>query len=131
MSHDQVSKHCHGCGRTQDNVADLHPTERGPLCRLCVTDPDPRGRWLARWPAHCKTCEGWGGSTFYESHGFTHGPAEAIFEPCPDCVDHEVPHCGRCSFPLTVMDDDSVDHCGACGWNLDDGAPDVDFPFDD
>lgn len=77
--------------------------------------------WKARWPNHCHTCGGWGGSSFWQSHPYGMGSAsEAVFEPC-DALSEL--HCHRCGEPGLQEDTDGP--CMFCGWNADDGSPDA------
>lgn len=83
-----------------------------------VRDCEQENReWEAKWPAHCKDCGGWGGSTHYEMHGFNYGPGEQIFDVCEATT-----HCHRCG--QDGLDDDLDGPCKFCGWNYDDGLRD-------
>lgn len=76
--------------------------------------------WAAKWPHHCKKCNGWGGSSFTEMHGFTHGSGEVLFDVCDD---GEPTLCHRCG--AHGMQEDGTGPCKECGWNYDDGMPEV------
>jgi len=91
-----------------------------------------RDEWKAKWPNYCRDCDGWGGSTFYESHGLP-GPAERLIEPC-ECVMAETdgpqkcPRCGELS-----LDNDGSGPCNNCTWDYDDGLIEEfdEEPFED
>jgi hypothetical protein len=75
--------------------------------------------WRARWPKHCTKCGGWGGFTFYESHGMP-GPGEQMFDEC--CAHDDLRTCHRCS-ELGLQEDGSG-ACSHCGWVYgEDGDP--------
>lgn len=75
--------------------------------------------WAARWPHHCPQCQGWGGSSYTEMHGFNYGSGETLFDPC-DHLPIEVCHrCGQAG----MTEDDGAGPCSYCGWNYDDGMP--------
>lgn len=75
--------------------------------------------WRTKWPNHCKSCGGWGGSAYTEMHGFKGGSGETIADPCGALPETA---CHRCGAPdgLTA---DSEGPCRHCGWNFDDGDP--------
>ena len=80
--------------------------------------------WRKRWPVHCRSCHGYGGTVYYESHGFAGGGSEQIWESCYDCLEHEEqPHCPRCAYPITDEDPTDGVPCEACGWTYQDGEP--------
>lgn len=78
--------------------------------------------WIKRWPHYCTQCNGWGGSSYEESHGFRGGGTETIFEPCDA---EPISKCHRCGAP-GGLDEEGDGPCCACGWNYDDGVPEVD-----
>lgn len=73
--------------------------------------------WRDKWPNHCKQCHGWGGFSFYQSHG--PGPSEQMFDTC-DAYDN-FHRCHRCGELGLTADGDGP--CSHCGWNYDDGDP--------
>lgn len=77
--------------------------------------------WKAKWTGYCRSCSGWGGHVFYESHGFAGGGAEQMVDPCAHCIGADDPKCGRCGAAMTIEDAEEGNPCGACGWNMDDG----------
>ena len=79
--------------------------------------------YAKRWTLHCRFCDGWGGATYFESHGLPYG-AEAIFDVCDACQLGEIARCSRCSYPLALDEhgDMSETPCQACGWDFDDRA---------
>jgi hypothetical protein len=76
------------------------------------------GGWQRKWPHYCRICGGWGGHTFYESHGLP-GPAERLFDPCETVPSVET--CHRCW--CEGLDEEGNGPCKFCGWNYDDGLP--------
>jgi len=74
--------------------------------------------WDQKWPDHCKSCNGWGGSVFYENHGLP-GVGEAMFDECGAIEDLTICHrCGKHG-----LNEDGEGPCSECGWNYDDGKP--------
>lgn len=77
-----------------------------------------RAAWRARWPHHCRACEGRGGA------GESYDPSPAglslgagwLYDwyPCESCV--EAGRCPRCA-ARTMADDGDCDTCFACGWD--------------
>lgn len=74
-----------------------------------------------RWPAFCRKCGGWGGSSYQESHGFKGGGSETIFDLCGAIEDVRV--CHRCG--CLGLNEEGEGPCSACGWNFDDGLQEV------
>lgn len=72
--------------------------------------------WRLKWPKHCKACDGWGGSTFTQSHG--PGPGEQMFDVCEAGAPEMCHRCGEAG-----LTEDSEGPCTHCGWDFDDGAP--------
>ena len=77
-----------------------------------------QSQWRGQWPAHCRSCGGWGGSHFTQGHG-DGGPGEPMFEPCSAIADPLT--CHRCGEPGLAEDGEGP--CKHCGWNYDDGVP--------
>lgn len=75
--------------------------------------------WIQRWPAHCKSCGGWGASSYEESHGFKGGGTETFTDPCE--APPGLQTCHRCGYD--GLDTEGAGPCIACGWNYDDGMP--------
>lgn len=74
--------------------------------------------WRVKWPHHCKACDGWGGSSFTQSHG--PGPGEQMFDVCEALPNMMTCHrCGKDG----LSDTDGEGPCSHCGWDYDDGAP--------
>lgn len=72
--------------------------------------------WRARWPNHCPACRGWGGAVHHESHGFSHGAAEQIFDLCDAIPETQCHRCGE-----RGLTEEGEGPCARCGWNFDDG----------
>lgn len=72
--------------------------------------------WKAKWPNYCKSCGGWGVTTYYESHGFKYGPSEQIVDPCEARSETACHRCG-----MEGHDPDHEQACFFCGHNSDDG----------
>src|SRR6185295_15546488 len=81
--------------------------------------------WKAKWPRHCTLCGGWGGKTFYQSHG--PGPSEQMFDLCVHDQDEDFSLCHRCG--ENGLTEDGEGPCKSCGWDFDDGIPEE--PYDD
>lgn len=77
-----------------------------------------RIEWMLQWPQHCRECEGHGGFTFVERHGFNHGPGEVMSDVCETCVVNSI--CARCG--LKTLNEDGDGPCTNCGWNYNDGC---------
>jgi len=92
----------------------------------CVEVAQANKEWNERWPNACKKCEGAGGSSYIEMHGFKHGAGEQMFDTCA-CVDDGI--CPRCGFSMDNSEGDETIPCKLCGWNWgkgpDDAAPQV------
>jgi len=73
--------------------------------------------WRRKWPNACKVCHGWGGGTFYETHGLP-GPAERITDACDSLAETMCHRCGEHG-----LTEDSDGPCSFCGWNYNDGEP--------
>lgn len=71
--------------------------------------------FIQKWPNYCKACDGWGGKTYYESHGSPYGH-ETLFDFCGELDEHTCHRCGQAG-----LKDDSEGPCKFCGWNFDDG----------
>ena len=84
-----------------------------------------RDEYQEKWPHHCKSCGGWGGTEY----SFDPSPAGISlasgtmtdFEPCENCICEGIcPRCG--SFAENFEDETST--CSECGWkDGDDGIP--------
>lgn len=76
--------------------------------------------WREKWPNFCKSCRGWGGSVFYQSHPYGSTSAqEPLLELCDAIADPSI--CHRCQ--NAGLDEDGEGPCKACGWSYDDGEP--------
>lgn len=96
-----------------------------------------REDYITKWPNYCKSCNGWGGSTEYQTHPYGSTTAsEPIFEPCSDCGAAH-PRCPRCGEDAFL--DEGIhmnilnwllegEPCPSCGYdwgnNPDDALPD-------
>jgi hypothetical protein len=82
-----------------------------------------REAWIAKWPNHCKKCEGMGGATVYENAS-PHGSGEhwmmRVDEPC-SCL--EACNCPRCGVHNELWEiDDAWEApgglvCAYCDWH--------------
>lgn len=97
-------------------------------CHAATADAEvARGLYRARWPNHCRSCNGWGGRvTEYDPSppGVSLGPGTMMdFDPCPDCYAHFT--CPRCTLREAWPDDSDGDGpCRRCGWaQIDAGDP--------
>jgi hypothetical protein len=86
----------------------------------------PQAVWRNRWPQHCRSCRGWGGSAYTEMHGFRGGSGEQMFDLCGARDENQ---CHRC-VDMGLKDGDGP--CRTCGWNYNDGEPEIydDTPMD-
>jgi hypothetical protein len=83
-----------------------------------------------RFPAYCRTCEGWGGK--WEQ--FDPSPAGIMlspgtmtdFDPCPNCVDQGV--CPRCKQTLDMDMKEEYYICHDCNWTDEDNGEDYGVP---
>lgn len=71
-----------------------------------------REEWLAKYPNHCKACEG-----AAAHYGVRWG--EETADPCGCAEDGRCPRCGK-----QTLDEDGNGPCEACGWTGE-GAEDV------
>jgi hypothetical protein len=83
-------------------------TQHTPEClarfdRICAD----YAAWVAKWPAYCRTCEGYGGKWDRSDED---GPA---MELCPDCTEQN--RCPRCG-TLGLHGEDADGPCDGCGW---------------
>lgn len=72
---------------------------------------EDRAEWQAKWPNHCKRCEGAGG---FDIPATRDTPPD--YDVC-ECVDAGT--CPRCGCPLDLVDQDGElldGDCGGCGW---------------
>ena len=81
-----------------------------------------RDEYAARWPNHCQTCGGWGGSSSpgcSVPYGSTYVSLPDDVDICPDCQEQGM--CPRCG---SGMDVEAEAPCPACGWSWgDEGIP--------
>lgn len=102
------------------NVQNNFHTQACSMAQLNIQQE--RDVWMAAWPNYCRTCEGWGGHQFRESHGSPYG-SELLFDVCA-CVEiGKCPRCGGAS--LTEFGDDTV--CSLCLWSFHEGMPGTDI----
>lgn len=79
-------------------------------------------QWKQKWPNYCVHCNGWGGSSYTEMHGFNYGSGETFCDPCEHL---ELTICHRCG--EHGLTEDGGGPCKHCGWNYDDGLPEFTF----
>ena len=80
--------------------------------------------YLKQFPMYCRACDGWGGHTHYESHGFKGGSCEQMFEPCPECLENFF--CPRCLADNPQWENEDKYVCKECGWKEGDlGYPEL------
>ena len=73
--------------------------------------------WIRRWPMHCRSCAGWGGSSFTQHHGYGH--TENLFELCGAVPERTCHRCGEAG----TLSEDGEGPCKSCAWSFDDGIP--------
>ena len=83
--------------------------------------------YAEKWPNHCRSCNGWGVTTFSQS--VPYGSTSASFDtqdPCDACTMHgKCARCGERGLACEENGDDEIitgeGPCKLCGWNYDDG----------
>lgn len=84
--------------------------------------------WIKQWPNQCQYCNGWGGSTFEQSHPYGSTVAvEEMFEPCEHCLAEG--RCPRCGLKTLGYSTVKGDVCISCNWTDKDGMPPL-WPYD-
>jgi hypothetical protein len=88
-----------------------------------------RQAWLEKWPDHCTTCKGVGGTVTSQNHPYGDTTvSEDLFEECPECVaSFEI--CPRCGHALGFNAVEDRKACAHCHWNwganADDSLPEL------
>lgn len=97
----------------------------------CLKEQETRNQLIKeyknKWPNYCRSCGGWGGSVFYQSHPYGSTYAnEEMWDPCTDCI--EDGKCPRCGWEMPEDEfEETLEFgvCRKCGWREDkpDGLP--------
>ncbi len=77
--------------------------------------------WAAKWPAHCRSCGGWGGH-WYPATGpsYSCGGEPGGFDLCGALPEGTCHRCGAAD----AVDEESEAKCRVCGWIWgEDGIP--------
>lgn len=101
-------------------MSDLDVMEQeAELAEMQKKCDEHNAEWVKKWPNYCKTCKGWGGFGYTQSHG--PGLNEQMFDVCDAPEKSET--CHRCG--QDGLDADANGPCKHCGWNFDDGLQEV------
>jgi hypothetical protein len=69
-------------------------------------------RYAEAWPNHCRTCDGWGGFSFYESDTGYSG-----VDPCANCLEQgKCPRCAGGIISEAYWDAGHFANCDNCGY---------------